>query len=125
MIGILLRVSLVSTFLSYAGLIVLNAVRDIPITDLNDTIAIYVAINLQLLLNIIYYTACFMVWFLIGCQIIRYPQTLGKIKEILLFIKYLILSKSWSTKILIFYVIVLIVVFWVPALFPFLHIGRG
>jgi len=123
--GILVRVSLAATFLSYAGLILFNETRDILIADISDTTTACVTYNLQLLLNIIYYMACFMAWLLIGWYIIRYPQKFSKIKEILLFIKYLFLSNNWSTRILTFYIVILIVVFWLPALFPFIYISKS
>lgn len=122
MIIILLRVSVILTFLSYAGIMVFNMAKDILITNLNDLTVIYVAITLQLLINIIYYAASFMVWLLISFYIIRYPEKLGKIIKILMLVKHLFLVNNWPTRILFISVAALILVFWLPAVCPFLHI---
>jgi len=110
---------LFTTFLSHAGLIVFNATKDILVANANNTI-ICVAYSLQLLLNIIHLSTCFIVWGFICWYIVGHSQKLGiRIKEILFLIKYLLISKNWSTRIAFIYVFILVIMFWLPALSPF------
>jgi len=115
--------SLLIMFLSYAGLIVFNASKEILLAGFNANsieYAVYLFNSFKFWLKTIYVTSCIISWGLIGWYIlVHIPRY--RIKEVsLLIYSSIISSTDVPTKIVLLFLLLLITIFWLPALCPFL-----